>query len=74
MQEQTPIRNRRKPINKRGTPQKRVKKTRKAPRKQDMGVGLKSMALNNPYQNVPVKSNNQQFMPRTGFDFPGAVL
>lgn len=33
---------------------------------------LKGMALNNPYQNVPVKTNNS--VPTSGFGFPGLIM
>ena len=70
MQSDTPMRNRKKPINKTGkqaTPKRKVSKAGKMQTKS----GVKSMSMNNPYQNVPVKSNNQ--VPKTGFGFGGAV-
>lgn len=49
---------------------KRTKKKRKQTG-QKTPSSLKGMALNNPYQNVPVKSNNAPSV--NGFSFPGSV-
>lgn len=34
-------------------------------------TGPKNVKITNPYQNVPVKSNN--VVPASGFGFPGSV-
>lgn len=69
MQNDTPMRNRKKPISKRGVQTAPKRKVSKASKMQTKS-GMKSMGT--PYQNVPIKSNNQ--VPRTGFGFGGNVL
>jgi hypothetical protein len=69
MQNETPMRNRKKPINKRGKQTAPKRKVSKAGKMQTKS-GMKSMGT--PHQNVPIKSSNQ--VPHTGFGFGGSVL
>lgn len=78
MQEQTPVRNRKKPINKRGK-QPPPKKSKRMGKQQPPSK-MKGMMMNNPYQNVPVKSNqnnilrkNSNTTPTSGFGYGGTV-